>query len=178
MRNRQRASLPRLAIIALAASVVLAFQAADGLAAPTSEDLSGLKTTASLDPDQPSTYLAVGEHLARLPESLELGRQVLATGALIALEPAAPRGGVLETGGDHRRIAASLVIALAGIAETADARRGLWMLALSIDPGRSESFRWLGRSGVLQEAQSDEAARVLAQLRRNDPDGPAAWAMC
>lgn len=119
----------------------------------------------SLDPDRPETYLLVGEWLARDDASRDLARETLATGALVAMNRAEP-----DPRRHANRIAGSLIVALAAIESDASASRGLWMLALSIDPSRAESFRWMGGLAERADEQRAAAARVLGLLRRGDPD--------
>jgi len=122
-------------------------------------------TANDLRPEQPRTYLWVGETLARDPNSRLLARETLATGAMLAAKHSAETGDTQSS-----ELAASMIIALASLGDDADTHRGLWMLALSLDAGRAESFRWLGADALPDDAHAQEAARVLGLLRRNDPD--------
>ncbi len=165
----RRRALPLLVIApALLAGVGLASgHARDGAGAAGAGPLSPseFRRVSSLDPDRPRSYLLVGEWLARSDDTRALARETLATGALIAIDAA--RAG---PSGDAARVAGSLIVALASLEPDPDANRGLWMLALSVDPDRAESFRWLGGRTWSQDSDRTASARALGLLRRGDPD--------
>lgn len=113
----------------------------------------------TLTPADPERYLIVGEDLAADESSQGIASRVLAVGVLVAAEK-------------EPELAASMAIALASLAPDPEQFHGLWMLAISIDPVRSEAYRWLGGQLGPIEADAAETARILGQIRNNDPDGP------
>lgn len=121
------------------------------------------RSLVSLDPERPESYLIVGEDLARSNVTQYLASQVLATGALIAVERS-----VQSADPAAAAIAGSMIVALASLTDDADTRSGLWMLAISVDPSQAESFRWLSMDSVSRDRGAADAARVLGGLRRND----------
>lgn len=131
--------------------------------ATTQPGVEGARPTArsvnDLDPAEVMGYLFVGESIARDPGQRTLAIETLAVGALLS-----------ERSGQGS-LAASMVVAIAALVEDHASRRGLWMLAISLDADRTEAFRWLAETAVRQDSQAGAAARVLGLLRRNDPDG-------
>lgn len=109
-----------------------------------------------LTPDRPEAYLRVGEDLIESSGTIDLGRETLALAAILAAD-------------EDPALAASAVIALAGVARSPEEHRGLCSLAIGLDPARSEEWRWVGRDTAPVDAGREEAAKALGQLRRNDP---------
>lgn len=115
----------------------------------------------SLTPTRPAEYLRAGEDLALDPNQQLLARATLALAVLLnaQADPAT---------------AASAAIALASLARNPDEHRGLWAMAVSLDPTRAAEWRWFGRHNVPADPLRSAAASALALLRHNHPDATAA----
>lgn len=108
-----------------------------------------------LSPSSPAEYFLLGERLIEHADTLSVGRQTLAIGALLAAD-------------SDRSLAAGAAVALASVASTADERRGLWSLAVELDPVRGEDRRWTAGSGGGTAELDRLAGRTLGALRIND----------
>lgn len=115
----------------------------------------------SLVPSRPGEYLRAGEDLAADPNQHPLARDTLALAVLLNAEP-------------DPSTAASAAIALASLARSPDEHRGLWALAVTLDPTRAAEWRWFGRHHVPADPLRLAAAAALALLRHNHPDATGA----
>lgn len=119
---------------------------------------------ARLRPTTPDAYLLVGERLIEMPATVSVGRQTLAIAVLLTAE-------------SDPSLAASAAVALASVADSAEERRGLWSLAVELDPVRSADLRWASpASGAHASGQDREAGRTLAALRVNNRDASVVMA--
>jgi hypothetical protein len=118
---------------------------------------------ASLRPDNVGGYLLLGERLVEQPQSAAVGRETLALAVLLAADT-------------NPSMAASAAVALASAAQSSDERRGLWSLAVELDPIRADDLAWA--SGLIAGAGDldRDAGRMLGSLRVNDRDAAVALA--
>lgn len=149
---------PCLCLVVLALTLAGSTQPSAQTPAPGPE-----QRLAELRPSDLGLYLLVGERLIERAETARLGRETLAIGVLLAAD-------------SDPSLAAGAAVALASVAESVDERRGLWSLAVELDPVRGEDHCWTAGDGARAAGPAREAARALAALRVNDRDGAVAMA--
>jgi hypothetical protein len=116
-----------------------------------------------LRPSEPGAYLLLGERLIEQPDTAAVGRETLALAVLLASE-------------SDPSLAASAAVALASVVGSAGERRGLWSLAVELDPVRAEDMRWTADPGTRAGTLDRLAGRTLAALRINNREASAAMA--
>jgi hypothetical protein len=149
---------PCLCLAILALMLAGSAQPSPQASAPDAE-----QRLAALRPDDPGSYLLIGERLIERLETMRLGRETLAIAVPLAAD-------------SDPSLAASAAVALASVAESVDERRGLWSLAVELDPVRGVDLRWTAGAGARAAGPAREAGRTLAALRVNDRAGAVAMA--
>lgn len=113
-----------------------------------------------LRPTEARSYFLAGEQLIEHPSTVQAGRETLAVCLLLSAERDPP-------------LAASAAIALASVARTTQEQRGLWALAVELDPSRGEDRRWTAAAAGSADSTDLLAARVIGGLRVNSRDATA-----
>ena len=133
--------------------VLLAMGGMLGLA-PRTDPESALQR---LRPADVRSYFLAGEALIEHAGTTQLGRETLAICVLLGAER-------------EPQTAASAAIALASVARSTEEQRGLWALAIDLDPSRGEDRRWTKPMSTSSTPIDAAAARVIGGLRVNNRD--------